>query len=318
MSCCTPEHAPRAQAQHDAAFVASVSSIAAGADFVIIEAGDFLMGSDGPEAIAGDGEGPVRRVHLATYAIAPAAVTNREFAEFVRATRYVTEAEREGFSFVFFLQMPEASRRAARRVASGLPWWMPVENASWQRPEGSGSHIYERLDHPVVHVSWNDAMAYCAWAGVSLPTEAQWEKAARGGLEGARFPWGDALVGSDGSYACNVWRGAFPDAPEPGWSPSPVEARSGRANAFGLFNVCGNVWEWCADCFDPRYHVATPNVDPRAEAATGSRSLRGGSFLCHESYCYRYRVSARHANTPSSSASNIGFRVAKSPASAAA
>jgi formylglycine-generating enzyme required for sulfatase activity len=278
-------------------------------DLVTIAAGDFWMGNDGPDAIAGDGEGPARRVHLSAFRIAPAVVTNREFAAFVRATHYVTEAEQEGVSFVFFLQVPEAVRSRARRVARGLPWWMPVENASWQRPEGSGSHIFERLDHPVVHVSWNDAAAYCAWAGVSLPTEAQWEKAARGGLEGKRFAWGDHLVAADGSYGCNVWRGTFPEAPEASWSPAPVAARSGAANGYGLFNTCGNVWEWCADAYNPDYHTMTASIDPRAEATTGSRALRGGSFLCHESYCYRYRVSARHANTPSSAASNVGFRV---------
>jgi sulfatase modifying factor 1 len=310
MSCCTPDPAPQSRGQpQSVARSAGASCDGARGDLVTIAAGDFLMGSDAADAIAGDGEGPARRVHLSAYAIAPATVTNREFGDFVRATRYVTEAEQEGFSFVFFLQMPEGPRKAARQVASGLPWWMPVAHASWQRPEGRGSHIYDRLEYPVVHVSWNDAVAYCAWAGVSLPTEAQWEKAARGGLEAKRFAWGDSLAGPDGAYACNVWRGTFPDGPETGWHPAPVPARAGLANGYGLFNTCGNVWEWCADAYDPQYHATTGDIDPRAEAATGSRSLRGGSFLCHESYCYRYRVSARHSNTPSSSASNIGFRV---------
>lgn len=310
MSCCAPGRTPKGT-EDLLRSVAAADPIADASDLVTIPAGDFLMGADSPEAIAGDGEGPARRVHLSAYAIAAATVTNRAFADFVRATRYVTDAEHAGSSFVFYLQMPEAARRAARRVASGLPWWMPIDNASWQRPEGSGSHIYDRLDHPVVHVSWNDAQAYCAWARVSLPTEAQWEKAARGGLEGRRFAWGDALVEPDGRYGCNVWRGTFPNAPAPGWSPAPVAARSGTANGYGLFNVCGNVWEWCADQFDLDYHTATSVIDPIGMASTGSRSLRGGSFLCHESYCYRYRVSARHSNTPSSSASNIGFRVAR-------
>lgn len=308
MSCCPPG-SRRPSDVRPSGGVPSGGTEGATPDLVTIETGEFLMGSDGPDAISGDGEGPARRIHLSAYRIAPATVTNREFAAFVRATHYVTDAEQEGFSFVFFLQMPEGARKSARRVASGLPWWMPVENASWQRPEGSGSHIYERLDHPVVHVSWNDAMAYCAWAGVTLPTEAQWEKAARGGLEGKRFAWGDGLVGADGSYGCNVWRGTFPDAPEAGWQPSPLAARSGLANGYGLYNTCGNVWEWCADAYDPNYHSTTASIDPRGVTDTGSRTLRGGSFLCHESYCYRYRVSARHANTPSSSASNIGFRI---------
>ena len=269
------------------------------------------MGTNAADAIEGDGEGPARRVHVSAYEIGAATVTNAEFAAFVRATRYITEAELSGSSFVFYLQMPEAARRSARRVATGLPWWLSVEDACWQRPEGRGSHIHDRPDHPVVHVSWNDARAYCAWAGARLPKEAEWEKAARGGLEGRRFAWGDTLIDPEGHYTCNVWRGTFPHLPEPGWSPAPMPARSGGANPYGLFNVCGNVWEWCADQYDPNYHTATSSKDPMGEAATGSRSLRGGSFLCHESYCYRYRVAARHANTPSSSASNIGFRVAK-------
>jgi formylglycine-generating enzyme required for sulfatase activity len=142
-----------------------------------------------------------------------------------------------------------------------------------------------------VHVSWHDAQAYCAWAGARLPSEAQWECAARGGLAGKRFAWGDDLM-IDGVPRCNVWRGEFPNKPAAGWSPAPVDARSGEANGFGLFNVCGNVWEWCDDWFVP-----------------GQRAMRGGSFLCHDSYCNRYRVAARGANTPGSTASNIGFRV---------
>lgn len=309
MSCCTPGSKRQSGLQKGSAPQMVGGAGARCPDLVPIEAGEFLMGNDGPDAIAGDGEGPARRVQLSAYQIAPATVTNREFAAFVRATRYVTEAEQEGYSFVFFLQMPEAARRSARRVASGLPWWMPVDNACWQRPEGSGSHVYDRPDHPVVHVSWNDAIAYCTWAGAALPTEAQWEKAARGGLEGRRFAWGDTLVAADGGLSCNVWRGTFPEAPDANWPPSPVAACSGAANGYGLYNVCGNVWEWCADSYDPRYHLNTASVDPFADAATGARSLRGGSFLCHASYCYRYRVSARSSNTPSSSASNIGFRV---------
>ncbi len=270
------------------------------------------MGNDGADAVAGDGEGPARTVSLGAYAIAPAAVTNREFAAFVRATRYMTEAEQFGSSFVFYLQVPPGARPAIRQVASGLPWWVPVADACWQRPEGPGSHIHDRPDHPVVHVSWHDAQAYCAWAGVRLPTEAEWECAARGGLPGRRFAWGDALLADDGAPRCNVWRGDFPAAPAEGWQPGPVVARAGEANGFGLFNVCGNVWEWCGDWYSPAYHRLTEAHDPRFVEPTGRRSMRGGSFLCHDSYCNRYRVAARHANTPESSASNIGFRVARS------
>ena len=177
-----------------------------------------------------------------------------------------TDAERSGSSFVFYLQVPEAARRAARQVASGLPWWLPVDHACWQRPEGPGSHVHARPEHPVVHVSWNDAHAYCAWAGARLPTEAEWEFAARGGREGARFPWGDELD-RDGVPRCNVWRGGFPNAPAAGWVPGPVAADALEANGFGLRNMCGNVWEWCADWFSPTYHTDTAAADPRVHAS---------------------------------------------------
>ena len=261
-------------------------------DVCAIPAGTFTMGNDGLDAVPGDGEGPTRRVALDTYSIGTATVTNAEFAAFVRATRHVTDAERLGSSFVFYLQVPEAERAAATRVVAGLPWWLPVEHASWQRPEGPGSHVRERLAHPAVHVSWNDATAYCAWAGARLPSEAEWERAARGGLEGRRFAWGDELFDAAGLPRCNVFRGDFPNAPSPGWAPRPIESRAGEPNGFGLYNVCGNVWEWCFE---------------RLEG--DQRPLRGGSFLCHDSYCNRYRVAARSANTADSTTSNIGFRV---------
>ena len=278
-------------------------------NLVCIPASEFTMGNDSPEAVEGDGEGPSRRVRVSAFSIAPATVTNREFGDFVRDTRYVTEAERVGSSFVFYLQLSEEARNRARRHATGLPWWLPVENASWQRPEGAGSHVHSRPDHPVVHVSWNDAQAYCAWAGVRLPTEAEWECAARGGLEGRRFAWGDELM-RDGVPLCNVWRGGFPNAPAEGWPPAPVAAGGNEPNGYGLYDVCGNVWEWCEDWFSPAYHSETAERDPLYAKPTGRRSMRGGSFLCHDSYCNRYRVGARSSNTPESASSNLGFRVA--------
>jgi formylglycine-generating enzyme required for sulfatase activity len=268
------------------------------------------MGNDGPDAVPGDGEGPVRAVTLAAFEIGATTVTNAEFAAFVRATRYVTEAERCGSSFVFYLQLAAAERAAAQQVVAGLPWWVPVEHASWQRPEGPGSHVRERPDHPVVHVSWNDAQAYCAGAGMRLPSEAEWERAARGGLEGRRLAWGDGLFDADGVPRANVFRGRFPDAPAPGWLPGPIEAGAGEPNGFGLYNVCGNVWEWCADTCDALETIARTG-DPANRISTSRRALRGGSFLCHDSYCNRYRVAARSSNTPDSTASNIGFRVAR-------
>lgn len=250
------------------------------------------MGNDGPDAVAGDGEGPVRRVTLDAFRIAATTVSNAEFAAFVRASGHVTDAERAGTSFVFYLQVPAPRRAAAREVVAGLPWWLSVDDACWQRPEGAGSHVLDRPRHPVVHVSWRDAVAYCNWAGARLPSEAEWERAGRGGLEGKRFAWGDELLDADGLPRCNVFRGAFPNAPAAGWQPGPIDADAAEANGFGLYNVCGNVWEWCDDVCD-----------------AGQRALRGGSFLCHDSYCNRYRVAARSANTADTSASNIGFRV---------
>lgn len=250
------------------------------------------MGNDGADAVPGDGEGPTRRVEVDAFRIAAATVTNAEFAAFVRATSYITDAERFGSSFVFYLQVAPEQRAAARAVVAEVPWWLPVADASWQRPEGSGSHVHERGEHPVVHVSWHDAMAYCTWAGARLPSESEWERAARGGLGGKRFAWGDELLDASGVPRANVFRGEFPSRPAPGWQPAPIAAAAGEPNGFGLFNVCGNVWEWCSDRW-----------------ADGRRALRGGSFLCHDSYCNRYRVAARNANSAETSASNIGFRV---------
>jgi formylglycine-generating enzyme required for sulfatase activity len=287
--CCTPSRATQ-EALHAGA--AGRAPSAPRVPLLPIPGGEFTMGTDSDEGFPEDGEGPARPVRVAGFRIAEAAVTNAQFADFVRETQYVTQAEALGSSFVFYLQLPQALRDAARQVPAGLPWWLQVQDACWQRPEGPGSHIRERATHPVVHVSWHDAHAYCAWAGVRLPTEAEWEYAARGGLAGARYPWGDDLE-PHGLRRCNIWQGSFPNQPADGWLPGTVPALSFGPNGHGLFNVAGNVWEWCEDWF-----------------ATGRRAQRGGSFLCHESYCNRYRVAARGSNTPDSSASNCGFRVA--------
>ena len=315
-SCCLPPSAPggglgRQLPGGDATrHVPASTLVQAEREWVEIPGGEFTMGTDLPDGFPADGEGPPRKVTLRPFRIAAITVTNEQFAQFVRATGYITQAEEAGSSFVFYLQVPPQARAAIRRVPSGLPWWLEVGDACWQRPEGPGSHLRGRMDHPVVHVSWNDAQAYCEWAGASLPTEAQWECAARGGLEQRRCPWANA---EPTAQRCNIWRGAVPNQPAEGWEPAPMPARSHAPNASGLYNMSGNGWEWCADAFHPHYHAITPATDPLQAEPTSRRSMRGGSFLCHDSYCNRYRVAARGSNTPESSASNIGFRVAAQP-----
>jgi len=274
--------------------------------FVVLPGGEFLMGDSHGEGFPADGEGPPRTVTLSAFRIAPTTVTNAQFAAFVRATGHVTQAEQAGSSYVFYLQAAAELRAKARSYPIGTPWWMEVPDACWQRPHGAGSNIRERMDHPVIHVSWHDARAYCHWAGVRLPTEAQWEYAARGGLHAQRYTWGDTMPPEP---PCNIWRGTFPNAPAQGWRPDTVPARAIAPNDHGLYQMAGNVWEWCEDAFHPDYHRITSSLDPLQDEPTGRRSMRGGSYLCHDSYCNRYRVSARSSNTPESSASNIGFRV---------
>ncbi len=274
-------------------------------DLRVLGAADFAMGSDDAEGFAGDGEGPSRRVTLPPFAMAAHAVSNDDFAAFVAATGYRTRAEHDGWSFVF---RPSVER--APLTVAGMPWWQRVDGASWRRPQGPGSSLDGLGRHPVVHVSWHDAVAYCHWVGGRLPSEAEWEYAARGGLDGCRYAWGDELH-ADGRHHCNIWQGTFPrhDSGEDGYvGTAPVDAFA--ANGFGLYNTCGNTWEWCADWFSPNYHRVTRAHDPFYAVPSGSRSMRGGSFLCHASYCNRYRVAARFSNTPSSATAHTGFRVA--------
>lgn len=272
--------------------------------------GAFLMGS-ADKRFPEDGEGPVREVMLNPFAIACHAVSNLQFGDFVRETGYTTDAEHYGWSFVFDGLLAEESRREYKSRAAETPWWIQVPHAYWAQPEGADSTVLDRLDHPAVHISWNDAKAYCHWSGTRLPTEAEWEMAARGGLEQATYAWGDELH-PGGEHRCNIWQGNFPDlnTAADGYSgTAPVHAF--EPNGYGLHNVAGNVWEWCEDYFSPLYHAKTSAQNPMNEEPAPNRSLRGGSFLCHESYCNRYRVAARSSNTPESAASNTGFRVVR-------
>ncbi|MEF2071112.1 formylglycine-generating enzyme family protein [Consotaella aegiceratis] len=281
---------------------------------VHIPAGPFRMGSDDPIVFAGDGEGPVREVALDAYLIDETAVTNAAFATFCDETGYETEAELFGWSFVFYAALhPGARDHVIEQRVPGAPWWLGVRQASWRCPDGPGSRWQERRHHPVVHVSWNDAAAYAAWAGKRLPTEAEWEKAARGGLDQATYPWGDELQ-PGGRHRCNIWQGRFPNenTGEDGYlSTAPV--RAFPANGYGLYETSGNVWEWCADTFSADWHrPASPEtrINPKGPGAGPAKVTKGGSYLCHASYCNRYRVAARTSNTPDSSTGHMGFRCA--------
>ncbi|MCM1966717.1 formylglycine-generating enzyme family protein [Streptomyces sp. G1] len=290
-SCCTPGHdAPAGAVTLLAAPALAAPRAVRG--LLDLPGGRFLMGTEDADGFPADGEGPVREVAVDPFRIAPTTVTNAQYATFVKATGHVTEAEEFGFSFVFAGLLAQELADTAPSVA-GFPWWRAVSGASWKHPEGPGSSVTTRQNHPVVHVSWNDARAYCSWSGTRLPSEAEWEYAARGGLEQRRYPWGDELA-PGGRTLLNIWQGEFPTT-HTGPHLGTVPVKSYRPNGHGLYNAVGNVWEWCEDPFAPGHE---------------SRTMRGGSFLCHDSYCNRYRVAARSSNTPDSSTSNIGFRVA--------
>ncbi|MDE1156491.1 MAG: formylglycine-generating enzyme family protein [Acidobacteriaceae bacterium] len=280
-------------------------------EMITLPASSFLMGTDYAEAFLADGEGPVREVSLSAFRIDRTPVTNDTFARFVEQTGYTTEAERYGWSFVFWQSIPEDRwAELVEDTVASTPWWCKVSGASWKHPEGPGSDIENRSNHPVVHLSWNDTQAYCEWSGQRLPTEAEWEFAARGGLVQKLYPWGDQLR-DKGKHLCNIWQGEFPnvDTGEDGYQGTcPVEAFP--ANGYGLYSATGNTWEWCADWFDPAYHRAATRIDPHGPPEGQARVMKGGSFLCHKSYCNRYRVAARSSNTPDSSTAHIGFRCA--------
>jgi sulfatase modifying factor 1 len=277
-----------------------------GADLAALPGGAFVIGTNAPW-IPNDGEDPARAVDLSSFRIARRAVDVGAFARFVDATGYFTDAERIGWSFVFAGEADRGGRVLGR--ADGAPWWLGVEGASWRRPDGVHDALASACDHPVVHVSWNDACAYCGWGGFRLPTEAEWEYAASSGRAGRLYPWGDELV-PDGVHHCNIWQGSFPthDTGEDGFrGTAPVDAFA--PNAFGLFNMIGNVWEWCADRHDAGHDRGSSCCTPM-RAGTAARVQKGGSYLCHHSYCARYRIQARIGSFAESSTGNVGFRVA--------
>ncbi|XP_023244271.1 sulfatase-modifying factor 1-like [Centruroides sculpturatus] len=273
-----------------------------------IKGGTFQMGTNKPVFIA-DGEGPARNVTLTDFYIDRHEVSNRDFEIFVQTTGYITEAQKFGNSFVLDNLISEDTKKRITQAVAAAPWWLPVEGADWQHPEGKDSTIKDRMDHPVIHVSWNDAITYCKWLGKRLPTEAEWEFACRGGLHDRLFPWGNKLMPKNKHYA-NIWQGKFPEenTKDDGYfGTAPVT--SFPSNKYELKNMVGNVWEWTADWWTNQ-HSAKHQKNPSGPTQGKDKVKKGGSYMCHEKFCYRYRCAARSQNTPDSSASNLGFRCA--------
>jgi formylglycine-generating enzyme len=269
---------------------------------VLISAGVLMMGSSDGFA----NEGPVHEVSLDAYYIDTHEVTNREFARFVTETGYVTEAEQWKWSIVF-----APDDRPGQRVP-GAEWWKRADGATWRHPNGPETSIDGLDEYPVVQVSWNDAAAYAAWAGKRLPTEAEWEKAARGGLRDAPYAWGmDFAPG--GEQQANTWNGQFPveDSGEDGFkSLAPVGQY--KPNGYGIYDIAGNVWEWVEDWYGANYYRDSPGENPRGPEEGIEKVQRGGSFMCADNYCLGYRVSHRGKSGIDSGLPHVGFRCVKS------
>jgi sulfatase modifying factor 1 len=315
----------------------AASSSGSPSGMVWVPGGEFTMGSDreatseqctvfGPKTDAG----PEHRVRVGGFWMDATEVTNAQFAAFVQATGYVTVAERVPAKADFPDAPPEAlvpgssvfsPPKEAVDLSDLRAWWRYVPGACWRRPEGPGSTWKGREQHPVVQVAWSDAAAYARWAGKRLPTEAEWERAARGGVDGQLYAWGNDLR-PGGRWMANIWQGPFPyhNTAEDGFAgTAPV--RSFPPNAYGLYDMAGNVWEWCSDWYRADYYakVAAGRSVPRdpagpdesfdpTEPGIAKRVVRGGSFLCTDQYCTAYTVASRGRAEPSSGASNIGFR----------
>jgi formylglycine-generating enzyme required for sulfatase activity len=308
---------------------------------VWVPGGEFLMGADSDQTWPE--ESPSHRVFVDGFWMDRTEVTNAQFRAFVRATGYVTTAEKPPALEEVMRQLPPGSPPPPKESlvpgslvfsppAGRVPfddfskWWAWTPGADWRHPEGPGSTLDGRDDHPVVHVSWDDAAAFARWAGKRLPTEAEWEFAARGGLSAKPYVWGDARPGSGGAWEANIWQGEFPHrntSADGHARTAPVG--SFPANGYGLFDMAGNVWEWCADWYRADLYrrragagiVVNPagpdsGVDP-GRPFGAMRAQRGGSFLCSDEYCSRYRPSARHGCNPDTGMSHVGFRCVLSP-----
>jgi formylglycine-generating enzyme required for sulfatase activity len=301
-ACCTPQRG-EAGAKVQASTAGPAIS-GASRDVVSIPGGAAMVGTRDPQ-LPVDGEGPLKSRRISEFLCERGAVTTEQFVQFIADTGYQTEAETFGWSFVFYQDVPEST--GPTEGISGHEWWRKVEGATWQLPHGPDG-APAKDDHPVVHVSWHDAVAYAEWTGGRLPTEAEWEHAARGGLGDVRFPWGADEPDDVSQFPCNIWQGNFPhtNTAADGFT-STAPSISYAANGYGLYNLVGNVWEWTADPF--RVKSLKKTARKANAAAVGSKLLKGGSFLCHKSYCYRYRIAARTGNTPDSSTAHTGFRV---------
>ena len=306
---------------------------------VWIRGGEFTMGIDAE--LGWPDEKPAHRVRVDGFWIDETEVTNSQFATFVDAAGFVTTAEKAPSAEEILAQSPPGTPAPPQEslVAGSLvftmtdgavdlkdfsQWWRWTPGANWKHPEGPDSNLDGREDHPVVQVSWEDAVAYAKWAGKRLPTEAEWEIAARGGLIDQPYVWGDENPTDKADFA-NIWQGAFPhtNSKTDGFvRTAPV--RSFKPNGFGVYDMAGNAWEWCADAYDRDAYarragskvISNPlterGFDPR-NPRTLSRAQRGGSFLCNDKYCSRYRPSARHGLSPDTGMSHVGFRCVKSP-----
>jgi len=298
-TCCVPAR-PETSKVHVPNLIGGARRVST--DAVEIPGGSSLIGTKNAQ-IPDDGEAPLRKHKVRPFLMAATTVTNSDFSKFIQATGYVTDADRFGWSFVFWSDLPEHFENT--QAVQGVEWWRKVEGARWDRIDGRKK---APDDHPVVHVSWNDAQAYSHWVGGRLPTEAEWEHAARGGLGDVRFPWGDQEPDEASFFPCNIWQGQFPHVNEAldGYlATSP--ARSFEPNKSGLYNMVGNVWEWTAEPY--RVRSLKKQVRERLAKLRGFKLLKGGSFLCHRSYCYRYRIAARSGNSVESTTSHQGFRV---------
>jgi len=300
---------------------------------VWVKAGNFQMGADNKQAY--EDEYPKHKVSVHGFWMDATEVTNAEFARFVKATGYVTTAERKPDWSELKKQLPPGTAKPADSllIAASLvfdppkqavdlndytQWWAWKKGADWKHPHGPGSSIKGKENYPVVHISWFDAVAYCKWAGKRLPTEGEWEWAARGGLQNKLYPWGDEPI-DNGKVKANTWQGHFPDRntlKDKYYGLAPVG--SFAPNGYGLYDMAGNAWEWCADYYNNSYYKSVANgiVDPKGpsksydpdEPFAKKRVIRGGSFLCNESYCTGYRVARRMKSTEDSGMEHLGFR----------